>query len=202
MAKQSLNEATLEGLLYQALETEQDGIRVYETALTCAQNSDLRQEWSHCLEEKRRHENVLLRVIDTLGLAPAARAHGPDITTGIDTALIGSMNEARATLTEDRAELVACEAVVLAETQDHLNWELLAHVLRTGSHPHHAVLRAAVEIVETDDPHRLQHTKRWCHESWSETLGLPAAVPAAEARRHALSALGPGRAAPARERLG
>ncbi len=32
-------------LLYQALETELGGIKVYETALTCAVNEDLKDEW-------------------------------------------------------------------------------------------------------------------------------------------------------------
>ena len=32
-------------LLYQALETETGGIQVYETALTCVINADLKKEW-------------------------------------------------------------------------------------------------------------------------------------------------------------
>jgi rubrerythrin len=32
-------------LLYEALETELGGVQIYETALRCARNDDLRQEW-------------------------------------------------------------------------------------------------------------------------------------------------------------
>jgi len=36
-------------LLYQALETEKGGIEVYRTALRCAVNDDLREEWEEYL---------------------------------------------------------------------------------------------------------------------------------------------------------
>ena len=46
----------LHELLYQALETEQGGIKIYETALSCAQNKDLKKEWQEYLEQTRTHE--------------------------------------------------------------------------------------------------------------------------------------------------
>src|SRR5437899_2233941 len=55
-------------LLYQALETEKGGIQVYETALTCVVNADLKKEWEEYLEQTRNHERIVLEVMDKLGL--------------------------------------------------------------------------------------------------------------------------------------
>ena len=36
-------------LLYQSLETELGGVQVYTTALRCAENDDLKEEWEEYL---------------------------------------------------------------------------------------------------------------------------------------------------------
>ena len=48
MKKEQLNE-----LLYQALETEAGGVQVYETAIRCAVNKDLKEEWQKYLDQTR-----------------------------------------------------------------------------------------------------------------------------------------------------
>ena len=71
MAKKiAFNEAQLGELLYQALETERGGIKVYETAVRCAVNEDLKSEFGEYLEQTRRHEQVLLQVFEQLGQTP------------------------------------------------------------------------------------------------------------------------------------
>ena len=57
-------------LLYQALETEKGGIRVYETALRCVQNPDLKKEWAEYLEQTQKHEQIVLETMETFGLDP------------------------------------------------------------------------------------------------------------------------------------
>jgi len=37
-------------LLYQALETEKGGVQIYTSALRCALNKDLKEEWNKYLE--------------------------------------------------------------------------------------------------------------------------------------------------------
>ena len=46
-------------LLYQALETEEGGVKIYETALKCAQNDDLREEWEEYLDQTREHVQIV-----------------------------------------------------------------------------------------------------------------------------------------------
>jgi rubrerythrin len=45
-------------LLYQALETEIGGVQVYTTAVRCAENEDLRNEWEEYLEQTRNNETI------------------------------------------------------------------------------------------------------------------------------------------------
>ena len=46
-------------LLYQALETEIGGEKVYKTAIQCAQNPELKEEWQKYLDETEKHERIL-----------------------------------------------------------------------------------------------------------------------------------------------
>jgi hypothetical protein len=41
-------------LLYRALETENGGVQIYETALKCVVNPDLKKEWEEYLEQSRQ----------------------------------------------------------------------------------------------------------------------------------------------------
>ena len=51
----------LDNLLYEALETEQGGVKIYETAVRAAVNEDLREEWQEYLGQTRRHVEILKR---------------------------------------------------------------------------------------------------------------------------------------------
>jgi len=57
-----MNREQLTELLYQGLETEMGGTKVYETALRCAQNEELKEEWEEYLEQTQNHVQVMLGV--------------------------------------------------------------------------------------------------------------------------------------------
>ncbi len=107
--------ASLEDQFYQALETEQGGIRVYETAITCAINAGLKTEWTEQLDETRQHEQALLGILEAYGLDPTARPASRILVRGIGDALVLSMKKAQATVSPEQAEMIAWEAVVLAD---------------------------------------------------------------------------------------
>ena len=73
---ETMDRQQLHELLYQALETEQGGIKVYETALRCVQNADLRQEWEEYLDQTQKHEQILLEVFEKFGLDPDEESPG------------------------------------------------------------------------------------------------------------------------------
>ncbi len=58
----------LQELLYQALETEAGGVQVYETAVRCAINDDLKEEWEKYLEQTRTHERTMRSLLESMGL--------------------------------------------------------------------------------------------------------------------------------------
>jgi hypothetical protein len=78
------------------------------------------------------------------------------------------------------AQLVAAECVTLAETKDHLNWELIGEAAKKLKGDEAGALRTAHEKVEQEEDEHLYHTAGWTRELWIESLGLPAVLPPPE----------------------
>ena len=55
-------------LLYQALETEIGGVQIYTTALRCASNRDLKEEWNKYLEQTKTHVQVVSEILTGMNL--------------------------------------------------------------------------------------------------------------------------------------
>ncbi|HJW47249.1 MAG TPA: hypothetical protein VJ484_12285 [Lysobacter sp.] len=191
----------LKELLLQALETERGGIQVYTHAIKAAQNDDLHKEWNEYLDQTRRHEQVLLGVFEELGLDPDERSPGRDVVKHLGEGLVQAIRAAIDNATPEAAELVAGECVVLAETKDHLNWELIGHVVKHGSGPATKVLKRAFDEVEEDEDHHLYHTAGWTRELWIKSLGFPAVLPPPEEVRNVDTAIGASRAEQQRSKM-
>ena len=194
MKKKAYIRKQLNELLYQALETERGGIKIYQTALTCAQNKDLTHEWEEYLEQTRTHEQVLLEVFEKLGLNPDTVSPGREVVAHIGASLVSAMKMAKAQGSAAAAQLVAAECVLLAETKDHQNWELIGHLAEHGKGEETSTLRTAFEAVEQEEDHHLYHTKGFARELWIESLGLPAVLPPPEERKMVETAIGAARA--------
>lgn len=201
MKKTEYDAAQVEELLYQALETEIGGIEIYTQALRCAVNPDLKREWQEYLEQTTRHREVLLGVFEQLGLDPAVQTPGRKVVAHIGSALVKAMQMALKSADARGAELVAGECVVLAETKDHLNWELIGHVAEKAKGDWTRVLKAAHEEVEEDEDHHLYHTAGWTRELWIDSLGMPAVLPPPEEIKQVETAIGAARAEQQREKL-
>ena len=186
-------------LLYQALETEQGGIQVYETAVGCAKNEDLKKEWLEYLEQTRNHERVLLGVFKELGLDPKLETPGRTVVRHLGMSLVKAMQMAKGAGDPGAAQIVAAECVVLAETKDHTNWELIGEAAKNLKGKPADALRQAYEDVEEEEDEHLYHTMGWCRELWIESLGLPAVLPPPEEEKHVKSAIGQARAKQSRE---
>jgi ferritin-like metal-binding protein YciE len=190
----------LEELLYQALETEQGGVKVYETAVRCAQNDDLKKEWGKYLDETRNHEVVMGRVLDAFGLPMETMTPGREIVRRKGETLVASM-QAALKADPSAAQLVAAECVVEAETKDHMNWELIGEVSKELKGDEAKVLKEAHEEVEEEEDQHLYHTMGWARELWLESLGLPAVLPPPEEEKHVKTAIGAARAKQSREEM-
>jgi hypothetical protein len=104
------------------------------------------------------------------------------------------MKKAKAAGNPAAAQLVACECVVLAETKDHADWELLSKCAEQLDGVQHEILKEACEEVEDQEDKHLYHSKGYCRELWLDALGLPAVLPPPEEKKHVKTAVGAARA--------
>jgi hypothetical protein len=167
-------------LLYEALETEKGGVLVYETALRCAVNDDLVKEWKEYLSQTKNHVTVLTNVLKKLGLNPDQDTPGRNVVRHSGMSLVKTMEIARMAGKPQAAEIVAAECVVLAETKDHMNWQLIGAMSKSLTGTEQEVLRKAYEQVEDEEDEHLYHTTGWARELHLQALGLPAQLPPAE----------------------
>jgi hypothetical protein len=175
-----MNREQLNELLYQALETEAGGVQVYETAIQCAVNADLKEEWQKYLEQTRDHEQKLRMLMDRLGLDPAKETRGRQVVRHKGESLVEAMKMALKGNNLQAAQLVATECVVNAETKDHQNWELLGQAAEKLSGAEGEALKQICEEVEDQEDEHLYHSMGWSRELWIESLGLPAVLPPPE----------------------
>ncbi len=192
--EKSMHDEQLHELLFQALETELGGVKVYETALRCVKNDDLRKEWYNYHEQTAHHVEVVKGVLSAFGLDPANTTPGRLVVRHIGTSLVKAMEMALADGPPEAAELVAAECVTLAETKDHLNWELIGAAAERVKGEKGKALRSAFGEVEDQEDEHLYHTTGWARELWIESLGMPAVLPPPEEQKDVKTAIGAARA--------
>ena len=185
-------------LLYQMLETEMGGVQVYTTAMQCAENEDLKEEWEEYLEQTQNHVTVVQECMQKLGLDPEEETPGRKVVRHIGESLIQAMEMALAEGEAGAAQLVAAEGVVHAETKDHMNWHLLGEVAKKAKGDVAKALKEAHEEVEHEEDEHLYHTKGWARELWIESLGMKAVLPPPEEVKQVETAIGAARAEQAR----
>lgn len=201
MKRKAGNADQIKELLYQALETEIGGLAIYEIAVSCAINEDLKKEWLGYLEETRTHRRVLLTVFEQLKLDPQAKSPGRDVVRHLGESLVKAMKMAISAGDPEAAQLVATECVVLAETKDHANWSLIGLIAEQQSGEQAKILKQAYDAVATDEDHHLYHTQGWSRELWIESLGFPAVLPPPEEVKKVETAIGASRAEQARDSM-
>ena len=188
-------------LLYQALETELGGVEVYTTALKCVENEDLKEEWEKYLDQTENHVQIVQDVLTRLGLDPNEETPGRQVVRTIGESLVSAMELALSEGEPGAAQLVAAEAVVLAETKDHQNWHLIGEVVKKAKGELAKTLKEAHEEVEPEEDEHLYHTKGWARELWIESLGMKAVLPPPEEVKEVETAIGAARAEQGRSQM-
>jgi bacterioferritin (cytochrome b1) len=196
-----MNDEQVRELLYQALETELGGVEVYTTALRCVDNEELKEEWEEYLEQTQNHVKVMEDVLTRLEMDPDEELPGRQVVRNIGEALVESMELALAEGEPGAAQLVAAEAVVLAETKDHQNWHLIGEVAKKAKGEVAKILKEAYEEVEKEEDEHLYHTKGWARELWIESLGMKAVLPPPEEVKKVETAIDAARAEKARAKM-
>ena len=177
----------LNQLLYEALETELGGVKVYEQAIQCAVNEDLKTEWEEYLEQTTNHVKIVRDMFEKLGLDPETETPGRQVV--------------RQSGKPEAAEIVAAECVAEAETKDHLNWELIGLAAKKVKGENGKALKEAHKEVEDEEDEHLYHTKGWSRELWMQSMGFPAVIPPPEEKKDVKTAIGAARAKQSRSEM-
>lgn len=188
MKNNTLSTSHLTELLYQALETEKGGVQIYSTALRCALNEDLKEEWNKYLEQTKNHVQIVSEILKAMNLDTEIETPGRKIVRHIGDSLVQAMEMALRGPDLAAAQIVAAECVTLAETKDHLNWELIGQITKTAT-DESGVLKQAYDQVETEEDEHLYHTSGWTRELWIEALGMPAVLPPPEEEQDVKTAI-------------
>ncbi len=157
-------------------------------------NAELREEFENYLDQTRTHEQKLIAVCRDLGIDPEEGSPGRRIVRQIGAALVQAMQSAQQAGDAAAAQIVACECVVLAETKDHADWELIGQCAEHAPATVAESLQSACSEVEPQEDEHLYHSKGWARELWLKSLGLKAVLPPPEQRKHVQSAIGAARA--------
>jgi len=193
-----MNKEQLHELLYQALETELGGVQVYTAALRCAINDDLKEEWQKYIDQTRVHVRIVQDVVTELGLDPEKETPGRKVVRHTGESLVKAIEMALQGGNPEAAQLVAAECVTLAETKDHLNWQLIGEAADKAAKEIADVLAEAHRQVEKEEDEHIYHTKGWARELWIESLGMKAVLPPPEEVKDVHTAIGAARAEQAR----
>jgi len=198
MKNNTLNTSHVAELLYQALETEKGGVQIYSTALRCTVNEDLKKEWSKFLDQTKTHVQIVSDLLNGMNLDLETETPGRKIVRHIGDSLVQALEMALRGPDLAAAQIVAAECVTLAETKDHLNWELIGEIVKSSSGDAVAALKQAHDKVEPEEDEHLYHTSGWTRELWIGALGMPAVLPPPEEERDVKTAIEAARAKKAR----
>ena len=140
-------------------------------------------------------------VLTKLDLDLSEETPGRAVVRHIGESLVEAMEMALEEGKPGEAQLVAAEAVTLAETKDHQNWHLIGEVSKKVKGEVAAILKEAYEEVEHEEDEHYYHTKGWARELWMESLGMKAVLPPPEEVKKVETAIGAARAEQARTKM-
>jgi rubrerythrin len=146
--------------LSEFLAVERGGIKLYQAALQIVQDRDVSQKFREFLEQTKKHETILTRVIRELGGDPEHISPGAAMAEKKAKALLDTMTNSDG-LNGRAAELNAIGNIVIAETKDHADWEMIGKIARRSDNEKiRNVLKPAASEVEPQEDEHLNWTKQ------------------------------------------
>jgi rubrerythrin len=159
MSTTHVNQPALLDKLSEFLAVEKGGKLLYQAAMSLVHDPDVLRQFQKFYEQTVRHEEILTRVISQLGGSPAHVSEGAKLAEAKAHALLETMNRTDG-MRPAQVELNAMENIVLAETKDHADWELLGKIARQSSDDRiRDVLKPVVSDVEAEEDEHLNWTK-------------------------------------------
>jgi rubrerythrin len=157
MSSAKISHIVLRDKLSEFLAVEKGGLKLYEEALRIVTDPEISKKFRMFYDQTRKHETILLRVMQALGMDPTYMSIGAKVATEKTEALLKTMTNG---LSGRAAEINAVENIVLAETKDYADWELLAKISRQSDDEKiRDALKPAVAEVEPEEDDHLNWTK-------------------------------------------
>ena len=188
-----MNQEQVKELMLQSLEHEKCGVEVYQTALQCVRNDDLKEEFQKYHRQTQTHVQILTDLCIRMEIDPDTMTPGREVVRLMGNSLVEVMRKAGKGKPE-AAQIVACECVAAAEMKDHLNWELMGQIAKNAQGELQQALRQAYEEVEDQEDEHFYHSRGWARELHLKALGLNAVLPPPEEKRQVKSAIDAARA--------
>lgn len=121
-----MNAPFVADLLSACLAHERCGVHLYRSVAARTQLDDLRAQYEHFGEETLDHVRLLEELIGATGGDPMYVSGSARATEKAAAGIVESTFMLSGSVDSTTAELSMLEAVVLAETKDHANWQLLS----------------------------------------------------------------------------
>src|SRR5713101_5668743 len=154
-----VSKSALMDLLSEFLAVEQGGQQLYEKSLELVFDSEVKTKFREFLKQTMTHQKVLTEIITKLGGNPHSQSRTAKIATTKAQALLPTMDDPG--LSRDQNQLNAMENIVLAETTDHADWELLGKITRQTTDARlRDVLAPAAKNVEQEEDEHLNWTRK------------------------------------------
>ena len=145
--------------LSEFLAVERGGLKLYEQALLLVSDPKVSQRFGEFLEQTRKHETIVISLMHQLGMDSSYVSPAAKVAEQKASALLQTMMSSDG-LPPKAVEINAIENIVLAETKDHADWELLGKIARQATDDKvREVLAPAVSEVEPEEDDHLNWTK-------------------------------------------
>ena len=148
--------------LSEFLTVEKGGVKLYEAALKCVRDREVKEKFQEFHEQTMRHVEILTDIIEKLGGKPSYKSSGAKLAEAKAKALLATMTKSNGnSMSAAETELNAIENIVIAETKDHADWELLGHIAhRSEDSQLSQLLKPAVSEVEDQEDEHLHWTQK------------------------------------------
>ncbi len=168
----SISAEWLRDFLSEMLAVENGGVKLYERALSDLEHPELEDKLNEFLQQTQRHVELCTAMLEAAGEGPSYRSPGAQAAEHKAEGLI------TAEVPSKMLDLNNIENLVLAETKDHWNWEMLASIAPKIGDPE--LKRAATKAVS--EVRRQEKTHLDWNEKTLSKLAMEAAtqVPAEE----------------------
>jgi len=141
--------------LSEFLMVEQGGLELYRVAASRSKTPEVRARYEEFGRQTAHHREVLVKLIEQLGGDPDYVSPTARLAQYKASKLLGSSLQVDG-LSDEEMEANDLENVLLAETKDHSNWQLLQQLAQQASGEMQPALQAAVDEVEEQEDEHLE----------------------------------------------